>query len=101
MLGYYGILIYAKISPKLAIDSANGEIISGPDIVSRGFVYVKESEDLMNDIKDVVYDCIFDISKKGYTDWVAIKSRVRDDLSKFLYERTKRSPMILPIIMEI
>ncbi len=85
----------------MSIDSSTGDIVSGPDIVSRGFVYVKESEDLMNDIKDVVYDCIYDISRRGYTDWVAIKSRVRDDLSRFLYERTKRSPMILPIVMEI
>ncbi|MBQ4156176.1 MAG: ribonuclease J [Clostridia bacterium] len=83
------------------IDSSNGEIVSGPDIVSRGFVYVKESEDLMNEIKDVVYDCIDDVSRKGYTDWVAMKTRVRDDLSRYLYEKTKRSPMILPIIMEI
>ncbi len=83
------------------VDSYSGEIISGPDIVSRGFVYVKESEDLMNEIKDVVYNCIDEVSRKGYTDWVAMKTRVRDDLSRYLYEKTKRSPMILPIIMEI
>lgn len=85
----------------MTIDSSSGEIVSGPDIVSRGFVYVKESEELMSEAKDVVYDCIEEISKKGYTDWIAIKTKVRDDLSKFVYERTKRSPMILPIIMEI
>lgn len=85
----------------MTIDSANGEIVSGPDIVSRGFVYVRESEELMIEAKNVVYDCIDEVSRKGYTDWVAIKSSVRDDLSKFLYERTHRSPMILPIIMEV
>ncbi|MEE1002167.1 MAG: ribonuclease J [Acutalibacteraceae bacterium] len=85
----------------MTIDSASGEIVSGPDIVSRGFVYVRESEELMIDVKNAVYDCIDEIERKGYTDWVAIKSRVRDDLSKFLYERTHRSPMILPIIMEV
>lgn len=83
------------------IDSSSGEILSGPDIVSRGFVYVKESEDLMNEIKDVIYDCIYDVSRKGYTDWIAMKTHVRDALSRYLYEKTKRSPMILPIIMEI
>ena len=55
----------------------------------------------MNEIKNVVYDCIDDVSRRGYTDWVAMKTRVRDDLSRYLYEKTKRSPMILPIIMEI
>ncbi len=83
------------------VDSSTGEILSGPDIVSRGFVYVKESEDLMNEIKEVVYDCIDDVSRKGYTDWVSMKARVRDDLSRYLYDKTRRSPMILPIIMEI
>ena len=85
----------------MSIDSSSGEIISGPDIVSRGFVYVRESEELMIDAKNLVYDCIDDIGRRGYTDWIAIKSRVRDELSKFLYERTHRSPMILPIVMEV
>lgn len=85
----------------MTIDSSSGDIISGPDIVSRGFVYVRESEELMVEARNIVNDCVDEIARKGYTDWVAIKSRVRDDLSKFLYERTKRSPMILPIIMEV
>lgn len=85
----------------MTIDSASGEIISGPDIVSRGFVYVRESEELMIDVKNVIYNSIENISQHGYTDWVALKGKVRDDLSRFLYERTKRSPMILPIVMEI
>lgn len=85
----------------MTTDSASGEIISGPDIVSRGFVYVRESEELMVDVKNVVYDSLDALSNKHITDWVAIKGKIRDDLSKFLYERTKRSPMILPIVMEV
>lgn len=85
----------------MTIDSATGETVSGPDIVSRGFVYVKESEELMSEIKDRVYDCIDTLYNRGINDWVAIKTKIRDDLSGFLFERTRRSPMILPIIMEI
>ena len=89
------------IIPVMTIDSATGEVVSGPDIVSRGFVYVRESEELMNDIKETVYDSIDKLYNNEVYDWVAIKTRIRDDLSRFLYERTRRSPMILPIIMEI
>ena len=85
----------------MTTDSATGEIISGPDIVSRGFVYVRESEELMIEVKHVVYDSIDYLTRKNTTDIVSVKNRVRDDLSKFLYERTKRSPMILPIVMEV
>ncbi len=85
----------------MTTDSATGEIISGPDIVSRGFVYVRESEELMIKVKHVVYDSIDYLTRKNTTDIVSVKNRVRDDLSKFLYERTKRSPMILPIVMEV
>ena len=85
----------------LTIDGATKDVLAGPEIISRGFVYVKESEELMEAIKDVVYDCIDDVSRKGYTDWVSMKARVRDDLSRYLYDKTRRSPMILPIIMEI
>ncbi|MBQ7128895.1 MAG: ribonuclease J, partial [Clostridia bacterium] len=85
----------------MTMDSASGEVVSGPDIVSRGFVYVRESEELMNDIKETVYNSIDRLYNNDVYDWVAIKTKIRDELSRFLYERTKRSPMILPIIMQI
>ncbi|MBR4241578.1 MAG: ribonuclease J, partial [Eubacterium sp.] len=83
------------------IDSQNGYLLSGPDIVSRGFVFVKENEELMAAAKDVA-EKVFNLSyNKKYRDWNSIKTRLRDDISKLMYEKTKRSPMILPIIMEI
>ena len=85
----------------MTVDSVTGEIVAGPDMVSRGFVYVRESGDLMNEAKEVIWDAIDVVSRTGAFDWTTLKTRVRDDLSHFLYERTKRSPMILPIIMEI
>ena len=83
------------------IDSASGEVVSGPDIVSRGFVYVRESEDLMEEARQLVDNIIRQCTQERIREWSAIKIRVRDGLSKFLYQRTKRSPMILPIIMEV
>lgn len=85
----------------MTVDSVTREVVSGPDVVSRGFVYVRESEDLMNEIKDVIWDAIDLVYRTGNYDWTSLKSKVRDELSHFLYEKTKRSPMILPIIMEI
>ena len=76
-------------------------IVAGPDIISRGFVYVRESEGLMDEAKDIVRDIILECEEKGITDWATLKSKVRDELRYFLYEKTKRKPMILPIIMEI
>ncbi|MGN0467353.1 MAG: ribonuclease J [Acutalibacteraceae bacterium] len=81
-----------------AIDSVSGELVSGPEVVSRGFVFVREAEDLIEEARDTAYDAILRSYKKG---WNAIKNTVRDDVSKLMYERTKRSPMILPILMEI
>lgn len=83
------------------IDSMDGHIISGPDIVSRGFVYVRESENLMEDIKRKVQTALEDCSDHNIREWGNIKTRVRDDLSKLIFDRTKRNPMILPVIMEI
>jgi len=84
-----------------AIDIENGLLISGPDIVSRGFVYVRESEELMDHAKNSARDAIEYCFENGTNEWNAIKTKVRDDLSKFLYQRTKRKPMILPIIMDV
>lgn len=79
----------------------SGSVIAGPDIISRGFVYVRESEDLIDDARDVVKNALDTCQKKGITDWSTIKSTIRDSLRIFIYEKTKRKPMILPIIMEI
>jgi len=76
-------------------------IIAGPDIISRGFVYVRESEGLMDDAKEVVKRVLEECEEKNMTDWSNIKLSIREALRDFLYERTKRNPMILPVIMEI
>jgi ribonuclease J len=76
-------------------------IISGPDIISRGFVYMRESEELINNLQMLAYDSMAACLDKGITDWTQVKTKVKDDLSKYLYNKTKRSPMILPIIMNV
>lgn len=83
------------------IDGVSGSVMSGPDIVSRGFVYVRESEDLMHEARTLVQDILDDCAYNSVKDWGAIKTKVRDEVSHLMYERTKRSPMILPVIMEI
>ncbi len=85
----------------LTVDAASSEVVAGPDVVSRGFVYVKESEELMHDITEISCDILENCYINGNRDWNAIKIKLRDGVSRFLYERTRRSPMILPIIMEI
>lgn len=84
-----------------AIDAASGEMVSGPDIVSRGFVYVRESEKLIDDIKNLAREVLENCCRERSYDWMTMKSRVRDELSHMLFTRTKRSPMILPVIMNI
>ena len=84
----------------LAVDQ-EGQVVSGPEIVSRGFVYVRESEELMDEASEVVYDAIEEAVGKRGSDWTRIKNAIRDDLGDFLWKRTKRRPMILPILMEI
>jgi len=79
----------------------NYSIVAGPDIISRGFVYVRESEKLMDDAKKIVKNVLEECEEKKITDWNTIKLNIRNDLRDFLYERTKRKPMILPVIMEI
>ena len=83
------------------IDFEGGYIVSGPDIVSRGFVYVKESEDLMKQVKSIAEQSINRILEKDIRDWAQIKGLIRDDLAKYIYRETKRKPMILPMIMDI
>lgn len=85
----------------LTIDSVTGEVVSGPEVISRGFVFVREAEDMFYDLREVACDVIERCYDKGIFDRSALKARLRDAVSKFLYEKTKRNPMILPIILEI
>ena len=83
------------------ISSQDGSVITGPDIITRGFVYVKESEELMDDLRYVVMETIDRCTRKRVKDWTALKTAIKNDLSGYLFKTTKRNPMILPVIMEI
>ena len=83
------------------IDGYNGEILSGPDVVSRGFVYVRESEELIDDARRLAQSILEDCAYNNVREWSVIKTKIRDEISHLMYERTKRSPMILPVIMEL
>lgn len=85
----------------MTMDSSSGSIIAGPDVISRGFVYVRESENLMDDVKNVVRREVYKCEEKHITDWSTIKSNVKENLREYIFQKTKRNPMILPIIMEI
>ena len=85
----------------LTMDSSTGEVVAGPDVISRGFVYVRESENLMDDVKNVVRHEIRKCEEKGVRDWSTIKSTVRENLRDYIFTKTKRNPMIIPIIMEV
>ena len=85
----------------LTMDSQTGEVVAGPDIISRGFVYVRESETLMDDIKSVVRHEIAKCEERNVRDWSTIKSTVKENLRDYLSIKTKRNPMIIPIIMEV
>ncbi len=85
----------------VTINKEKGGVLAGPDIVSRGFVYVRESEELIVDAKEKVKEALDACAQKNITEWAVIKSQVRDRLSRHLYEKTGRRPMILPIIMEV
>jgi ribonuclease J len=85
----------------VGVDNATNEIISGPDIVSRGFVYVREAEDLMGEARDKVQAALDKCEETNKTEWSTLKTAVRDSLGRFLYEKTRRRPMIIPIIMEV
>ena len=85
----------------MGMSSNTGEIVSGPDVISRGFVYVRESENLMEQVKDYIRDELEELENNHITDWTTIKSTLRDDVRDFVFTRTKRNPMILPIILEV
>ncbi|MBQ5312787.1 MAG: ribonuclease J [Oscillospiraceae bacterium] len=83
------------------VDRASGELLSGPDIVSRGFVYVKESEQLIGEARQKARSVLEKYQGYEYKDWTVIKAKIREQVSHVLYQKTKRSPMVLPIVMEI
>ena len=83
------------------LNAEDGSVITGPDIITRGFIYVKESEELMADLQEVAMEAIERCQRKRIRDWSAIKSAIKNDLSGYLYKTTKRNPMILPVISEI
>lgn len=85
----------------VTLEGGSNQVLAGPDIVSRGFVYVRESENLMEECRDVVEDALARCMDHNVTDWGKLKTAMRDDLSEFLWRRTKRNPMILPIITEV
>lgn len=91
-----GIIVVA-----FSVDSASMEVVSGPEVISRGFVYVKESEELIDESREAACDIIEKCYLANVRDWNTVKARVRDGMSRFLYERTGRSPMILPVILEL
>lgn len=85
----------------VALEKETGLIMAGPDIVSRGFVYVRESEGLLEQARELVKEALYDSLEKQNTEWAVLKSAVRDTLGKYLFEKTRRRPMILPIIIEV
>jgi ribonuclease J len=91
-----GIIIVA-----VSIDKVTKEAVSGPEVVSRGFVYVKESEELINEISQLVYEILERCHIEGVRDWNTVKTRIKERVSRFVSNKTRRSPMILPIIMEV
>ena len=84
-----------------SIDETEGYVVAGPDIVSRGFVYVRDNEELMSAARELASDIIEDMYDRDIRDWNTIKTKIRDEVSKLMYEKTKRSPMVLPIFMEV
>lgn len=85
----------------ITIDSESGAVVAGPDVISRGFVYVRESEDLMEQVKEVTRTALQKSEEKRKNDWASKKSAIKETLRDYIYEKTKRKPMILPIIMEV
>ena len=83
------------------VDSRSGQVLAGPDLVSRGFVYVRESEELMDEARRLVVQCFEKCRTEHVRDWNSVKTRVRETLSSYIFRKTKRSPMILPILMEV
>ena len=85
----------------VAIDREGHQVVSGPDIISRGFVYVRESEDLMGEMREIAMDTVNMCLDKNALDWNTIKTKLRNEVGGFIFNKTKRKPMILPVIMDV
>src|SRR5690606_38667002 len=96
LLSQDGILVVV-----VTLSKSEGKILSGPDIISRGFVYVRESEGLLEEANKIVANTLSRLMSENVNEWASLKTQVRDALGRFLYEQTRRRPMILPIIMEV
>ena len=95
-LGQDGLIIIVA-----SLDVYDGHVISGPDIVSRGLVYVRESEGLLDEVREVASNILEDCADNNIHEWGVIKNRIKDDVSKLIAQKTRRSPMILPILQEV
>ena len=96
MLSESGLIIVVA-----AIEKESQMVVSGPDIISRGFVYVRENEKLIDEARKIAEEALDKCQRKKIKDWNNMKSQVRDSLSSYIYETTKRSPIILPIFLEV
>ena len=85
----------------MGLDQYAGQLVSGPEIMSRGFVYMKESDELIEEARTIVYEAVQKCIDRGITDWGKLKNTTKDSLSDYVWRKTKRRPMILPIIMEV
>ena len=85
----------------ITLDSASGGVVAGPEVISRGFVYVRESENLMEEVKAVVRSDVAEFEEQGIRNWTTIKNTLKDSLRDYIFSKTKRNPMIIPIIMEV
>jgi ribonuclease J len=85
----------------VTLSKQEGKVLSGPDIISRGFVYVRESEGLLEEANRIVSNTLSKLMSDNVNEWASLKTHVKEALGRFLYEQTKRRPMILPIIMEV
>jgi ribonuclease J len=85
----------------MTISREQGTMLAPPEVISRGFVYVKENDEIMDEVKKLIVNYVEQVRRKKAPEWAAIKSDLRNELRKYLYEKTKRSPMILPIVVEI
>ena len=102
--GMVGNLLLAEDGIVMAIitlSSENGKPVTDPEIITRGFVYVKEAEALMGELKRVVNESLASCERQKQRDWAAIKGRVKSNISGYLYKTTRRSPMVLPVIIEV
>ena len=84
----------------MAINRDDGTLVNGPDIISRGFIYVRDNEDIIENTREVVREILRTSDLHG-SEWAMLKNRIKDELHRFIYEKIKRNPMILPIIMDI